>query len=214
MDGLGGVCRAAQALTKTTCLEVIVAAKDSSIAIPRGLTKRGRTWQICRVFNGRLTRISTGCSDLESAIRVYQRVEAGELAQPQSDWWQAEVEAARAGKATTFGRMLATAKSRAKLKGFEFDLTQAKLLGLAAESGGRCAVSGVQFSDRKIGTRRPLLPSLDRIDCAKGYIFTNCRIVCVVVNYAMSDFGENALRIIARAIVKRELDERSAADYL
>lgn len=89
-----------------------------------------------------------------------------------------------------------------------------QILALAAESGGRCAVSGVQFSDRKIGTRRPLLPSLDRIDCAKGYAFANCRIVCLVVNYAMSDFGENALRIIARSIVKRELDERTADDYL
>lgn len=191
-----------------------MATKDSSIEIPRGLKRRGRTWQICRVFNGRLVRISTGCSDLESAIRVYRRIEGGELAQPQTDWWQTEIARSRDGRVTTFSRMLATAKSRGRLKGWEYSLTLNQILALAAESGGRCAVSGVQFSDRRIGSRRPLLPSLDRIDCQKGYVFTNCRIVCMVVNYAMSDFGESALRIVARSIVKKELDERTRDDYL
>lgn len=94
-----------------------MAATDSSIEIPRGLKRRGRTWQICRVFNGRLVRISTGCSDLESAIRVYRRIEGGEMAQPQTDWWQDEVRRARESRVTAFSRMLATAKSRSKKKG-------------------------------------------------------------------------------------------------
>jgi hypothetical protein len=181
-------------------------------SIPRGLKRRGRTWHISRVFNGRLVRLSTGCSDLEGAMRVYRRVEAGELAQPKTGWWSAEIDAARAGQKSVFGAMLAAAKSRAKRKGMSFDLTMPKVLALAAESGGYCAVSAVQFSGQRMGTRRPLMPSLDRIDCSRGYEFTNCRLVCVVVNYAISDFGEGALRIVARSIVSKELEALSRSD--
>ena len=189
-----------------------MAGQDSNI--PRGLKKRGRTWHISRVFNGRLVRLSTGCSDLESAKRVYQRVEAGEIAQPQTDWWAQEIESARAGKKCVLSAMLAVAKSRATFKGFAFDLTMPKLLALAAESGGRCAVSTVAFSGKRIGSRRPLMPSLDRIDCKQGYVMSNCRLVCVVVNYAISDFGEGALRIVARAIVRQELDAMTRDEFL
>lgn len=187
---------------------------ESNRTIPRGLKKRGRTWHISRVFNGRLVRLSTGCSDLDSAIRVYQRIESGELSQPQTDWWGSEIELARAGRKGVFSAMLSNARSRAKLKGMTFDLSMPKLIALAAESGGYCAVSSVQFSGRRIGTRRPLMPSLDRIDCERGYEMHNCRFVCVVVNYAISDFGEGALRIVARAIVRKELDEMTRADWL
>ena len=188
-----------------------MAEKES---IPRGLKKRGRTWHISRVFNGRLVRISTGCSDLDSAKLVYRRVEQGEIVQPQTDWWADEVEAARAGKKCVLAAMLAASKHRAGQKGFDFDLTMPKLLALAAESGGRCAVSGVQFSGKRIGTRRPLMPSLDRIDCKQGYTIANCRLVCVVVNYAISDFGEGALRIVARSIVRQELEAMSRDECL
>lgn len=184
------------------------------LTIPRGLKKRGRTWHISRVFNGRLVRLSTGCSDLESAIRVYRRIESGELSQPQTDWWSQQVDSARAGRKSVFSTMLAAAKSRASLKNLPFSLNMPKMLALAAESGGYCAVSSVQFSGERLGARRPLMPSLDRIDSSGGYELHNCRLVCVVVNYAISDFGEGPLRIVARAIVRKELEEMSRTDRL
>jgi hypothetical protein len=180
---------------------------EQTRAIPRGLKKRGRTWHISRVFNGRLVRLSTGCVDLDSAIKIYRRVEAGQLCAPQETWWRSEIEAAENGRITAFSRMLAAARSRSKKKGLPFDLTLHRVLHLASECGGRCSVSGVRLHGSAVGKRKPFLPSLDRIDCSLGYTFDNCRIVALAVNYAMSDFGEEALRIIARAIVRDELDE-------
>ena len=73
------------------------------------------------------------------------------------------------------------------------------LIDLAKLSGGVCAVSGLRFNDAKMGaaTRRPFAPSLDRIDCSQGYVFNNCRLVCTCVNLAMSDYGEDALIVVA-----------------
>lgn len=41
--------------------------------------------------------------------------------------------------------------------------------------------------------RRPLAPSIDRIDSSLGYTRQNCRIVCAAVNYAMNVWGEDVL---------------------
>lgn len=73
---------------------------------------------------------------------------------------------------------------------------------LAAANDWCCAVSGIPFRLQKLNGRRPYAPSVDRIDCTKGYEPGNCRVVCVAVNYAMNVWGEGMLNELADAIYR------------
>jgi hypothetical protein len=78
------------------------------------------------------------------------------------------------------------------------------LEALWLECGGRCLLSGIEFDMTPFsGKRRPFAPSIDRIDPSRGYSKGNCRLVCVAVNYAMSDWGLAVLKRIAVAILER-----------
>ena len=86
-------------------------------------------------------------------------------------------------------------KARAKRMGREFSISIDDIHSLLQRSEGRCEVTGVKFvysSDNNV-RRRPFAPSIDRIDCSKGYVPGNCRVVCVAANIAMSDWGEEVL---------------------
>jgi hypothetical protein len=84
----------------------------------------------------------------------------------------------RTGKKGYLRTMLASAKSRAKEKGWEFNL---ELDDLMAITGDYCPVDGSPFDwDRQleIDSTLPLAtPSLDRIDSSSGYTKDNVTIV-------------------------------------
>lgn len=66
------------------------------------------------------------------------------------------------------------------------------------KSGGRCAVSGLEFSCERIGigqARRPFAPSLDRIDPTKPYPRENVRVVAQVANFAVNAWGLSLHRL-------------------
>jgi hypothetical protein len=69
-------------------------------------------------------------------------------------------------------------------------------------------LSGIpfEFERRWRGQRRPFAPSLDRINSAKGYVYSNCRLVCVAVNIAMNEWGLEPLLRVARELLKREAE--------
>lgn len=94
------------------------------------------------------------------------------------------------------------AKKNAARKGVPYEISAEQLQYLIAESRGRCCVSGLPFSpDNKAGShKRPFMPSLDRIECGKGYTFENCRLVCVVVNSAMNEWGMHVLERVAMSM--------------
>jgi hypothetical protein len=50
--------------------------------------------------------------------------------------------------------------------------------------------------------RHPYAPSLDRIECSKGYTASNTRLVCVAVNFGMNEWGEDVYRELAKAAVE------------
>lgn len=87
----------------------------------------------------------------------------------------------------------------AKARGIEVNITAEDLRQMLQLSGGRCAVSGIEF-DMEIypGQRiRPWIPSVDRIDSKRPYEPENCRLVCASVNVAINQFGEHVLYAIA-----------------
>jgi hypothetical protein len=86
-------------------------------------------------------------------------------------------------------------------------LGKVDVLRLLLEQDYRCAISGSYFTHDAFsgeGTS-PYQPSVDRIDPGRGYERDNVRIVCLMVNYAMSNWGEEPLRKMAARIVARGL---------
>jgi hypothetical protein len=75
---------------------------------------------------------------------------------------------------------------------------------------GRCAVSGLEFSEALVGTgraRRPYAPSLDRIDRSRGYEPDNVRLVTAVANFAMNAWGLEPVLDLARAMALKYAEE-------
>lgn len=102
--------------------------------------------------------------------------------------------------------MYRTCKRNAVKRKIIFAIGIEDVVALIKRSKGRCGVSGVRlYLDSNGGKRRPFAPSIDRIDCTQGYTPTNIRIVCVAVNLAMNEWGEDVLYKIALGIFQQEL---------
>lgn len=103
--------------------------------------------------------------------------------------------------------LLAAAKNRAKSKDLDFDLTLAFLCELWNEQEGRCGVTGRSFdleAPSKKGQPRPDAPSLDRIVPSRGYTQDNVRLVTYHANVALSEYGLNQLKELARDLIRFE----------
>jgi len=94
--------------------------------------------------------------------------------------------------------------ARAKQRGCQA-MTFSEFEELWLASRGRCELTGIHFSSKRVdgSVKRPWMPSVDRIDSAKGYEKGNCRLVCVAVNIALNDFGIETLCRIAGALVDK-----------
>ncbi|MBB2964933.1 hypothetical protein [Methylobacterium sp. R2-1] len=113
--------------------------------------------------------------------------------------------ASRSDIALYMKRLITTSRSRARLKGWAYDLKEDRLLAMLAEQKGLCAVSGLPFDlsgDVNEKFLRPFAPSLDRVDSRSGYVPSNVRLVCRIVNYGMGPWGYEALRTVAHAIAR------------
>lgn len=98
------------------------------------------------------------------------------------------------------------ARQRARMRGLPVDENLlAFALDLYRAQGGCCALSGLPFHLRVVGSgkaRRPFAPSVDRVDSASGYTRDNVRLVCQAVNFALNTFGEDVFREIALATAR------------
>jgi hypothetical protein len=107
------------------------------------------------------------------------------------------------GAMPTWARaLLSRAKSRNGPDGPIF--SEADLLDIWNHAKGRCAVTGLPFSDQRIGTgkaKRVFAPSLDRLDGERPYGRGNCRLVMVGINFAMNRWGLDTYLLLARAAV-------------
>lgn len=95
---------------------------------------------------------------------------------------------------------------RDRIRGRESTLTANEIRALCARANGRCEATGIPFSlDKREGTfRRPFAPSIDRLDNAAGYSFSNCRLIALAVNIGINEWGESVFRRIALGFLVAE----------
>ena len=101
------------------------------------------------------------------------------------------------------GTLLRIAKRRAAKSQVPFSLTTDHALELLKAQQFRCAVSGLPLAAFP-GSRSSYDPygvSVDRIDPYEGYVEGNVRLVALIVNVAMSRWGEAPLLRMAESLV-------------
>ena len=110
-----------------------------------------------------------------------------------SGWENVDLDAAKAA-----GIAIQTASRKAYGQGLN-----ARQVGpldqLIDRSKGRCELTGILFSSRIVGVRRPFIPSVDRIEPREPYTFQNCRLVCWIVNMARGDWGDEVFWEMVRS---------------
>lgn len=95
------------------------------------------------------------------------------------------------------------ARKRAAELGLAYDLTEAWVR--ARIEAGRCELTDAAFDLCPTSKFRhnPFSPSIDRIDCSRGYTMDNCRVVLTAMNLALNAFGELIFEHIAQAYLKK-----------
>ena len=98
------------------------------------------------------------------------------------------------------------AKKNARPRGIAFELTMDDVRAMWTRSRGRCELTGLRFDLMRVQGchRRPMAPSIDRVDSSAGYTPPNCRLVSVAINLAMNEWGEAVFERIARGFLRRK----------
>jgi hypothetical protein len=157
------------------------------------LIKRGDVWWLDVVCQGKRIRQSLKTRVHQEALIKYDLI----LEQHFSND-TAKVEPIPNAYIT---KILCAASGRAKQKGKVFKLTKSDLIEVLERSGGKCEVTKIPFNFSNTGefSKRPFVPSIDRINPKGIYEKSNCRIVCLAANIAMNEWGEAVFKTIAKA---------------
>ena len=121
----------------------------------------------------------------------------------------------RKTQSNEYAGILARSRYRAAQRGIEFSLAPEDFYALVARANGRCMVSGVPFSTKygeKKGQRKPFAPSLDRIKSSEGYHKDNVRLVCVIVNFALNEWGEAPFLDICSSVYAKYFSPEAEAN--
>ena len=116
---------------------------------------------------------------------------------------------------TRANQLIANIKSRAKKKGWDFDLDYHWYMDKYKK--GVCEVSGIPFEEPEYngqkGNTNPWVPSVDRIDNDKGYTRDNCRLVCFIFNIVKNRFTDDDFEKFARGyLIARAAEKRKAKE--
>jgi len=182
-------------------------ADQESIQKLRGVRRRGESFEIDYTVGGKRFRRAVKTDDIAEAIALRKRFTEAENRRRE----HARTRRKSLGpfRPTTgwIAAYLRKTKQNASARGILFDLTTEHAEAMFNAQRGRCAVTGVKFSDDDSPNwrTRPYFPSLDRIDNAAGYTPENVRWVCAVTNIAINDFGESVFRVIALSYAMKEI---------
>jgi hypothetical protein len=172
-----------------------------------GLYLRNGIWQVRMRRNGKSIRVSSGSCDVEKARQfrdqLLERVEGRYIDLE----WCAIVDRWIEDSNSWVCRAHANMRHKSKARRWPRCLSFYEFVDIVKRSNGRCALTGIPM-ELGSGTRtrhRPLGLSIDRINSDAGYTAGNVRLVCLVVNIAMRNWGADVLMIVARALVGREL---------
>lgn len=107
--------------------------------------------------------------------------------------------------------LLEAARGRAKKKGLEIDIDLDFLLELYEKQDGKCSLTKIPFTfERNTNGEKKFLPynpSIDRIDSKKGYTKENVRLLLVIMNLSLNNFGEECFYEVCKSfILERERD--------
>lgn len=108
-----------------------------------------------------------------------------------------------------FSDLLSAARSRSKKYNLEFDIDLEFLLKKCEEQNGKCKLTNIDFTFNLKGVQKnfnPFNPSIDRIDSTKGYTKDNIRIVCVIVNLSLNEFGEEIFKKMCQSYINYQLE--------
>lgn len=126
---------------------------------------------------------------------------AEEQALTLNDFWRSGQEASRRSELSDHARiMLKAAKDRALKRGLTITIDSDWVAHRIVVAGFACEVTKIAFDMSKTATRvAPFRPSLDRIRSADGYTPDNVRLVCVAVNAALGQWGDDVFFRVAEA---------------
>lgn len=111
----------------------------------------------------------------------------------------------KATLAQNYSPVFSRALRNAEKRGIPFEITIDQFYRMVTKAKGCCQISGLpfKFPRNQKGRRNPFGPSLDRINSRKGYVQGNCRIVSILANCALNEWGEEPLRKFCEAVVNR-----------
>lgn len=104
--------------------------------------------------------------------------------------------------------LLEAARSRAKRKNIDIDIDIEFLLELYEKQKGRCALTNIEFTFERnsngVKNFLPYNPSIDRIDSKKGYTKDNVRLLLVIMNLSLNNFGEDCFYKVCKAFISKK----------
>lgn len=172
---------------------------------PCTLRKRGRFWYARIQRRGTRREICLETSDsVEAVLLAQERV-------PNALLGRHELILSGSGIPieSYYSQMFKNARGRAKQNGIKFSITSEQWGEIVSRACGKCEITGIVFSlaKSKKGFRAPFAPSIDRVNSDFGYEAGNVRLVCVAVNWALSDWGASVLDAIAFAYTAKRLGQ-------
>lgn len=174
------------------------------------LILRDGIYHIHGTIDGKRIRKSCGTRDLATAKLKLDSLKREYLSGWRSDYDDPDLDW-KAVASMVHKRHSSSAIERA----IPFELEVSEVYGMMRSTDFRCAVSGIPFSKTMLPGRwrDPWAPSLDRIENRHGYVASNVRVVCLIANTAMNQWGYDALLRLANGVVRSSFIV-SAADTI
>jgi hypothetical protein len=100
-------------------------------------------------------------------------------------------------------QLLKQCKQSAAKRELECTLTEEEVEAMLAPMA--CSATGLPLTWERDGDsyRRPWAPSIDRINCSKGYVPGNVRVVCSAFNTMRNEFPDEVVFALAKALAAR-----------